>query len=217
LYEFKPDYAVHPGEYLEEVLEARGIKKGELADRLGISFKHLSQVVNGQAPLSATLAVQLERVLGVSAEIWNNLNADYELFQERKRAKAEIDERLTWLSEFPLRDLKRLGFLPSTRDKSELIDALLRFFEIPGPDQWQSFYGAMATSYRKSPAFKDDPQHLASWLKAGELLARAIETKPYSKEAFKEALVEIRLLTTKQPSAFEPAMVRLCADSRRPM
>jgi HTH-type transcriptional regulator / antitoxin HigA len=211
LYEYKPDYAVHPGEYLEEVLEARGLKKGELAERLGISFKHLSQVVNRQAPLSAALSVQLEQVLGVSAEIWNNLNADYELFQERARVKAELDEKQEWLSGFPIRDLKRLGFLPDIKDKGKLLGALLSFFEVPGPDQWGAFYGNLeAASFRKSPSFKDDLPHLASWLKAGELLGRDITTSPYSKEAFKEALDEIKLLTAKQPSAFEGAMVRLC-------
>jgi HTH-type transcriptional regulator / antitoxin HigA len=213
LYEFKPDYAIHPGEYLEEVLESRDIRKGELAERLGISFKHLSQVVNRQAPVSAALAVQLEQVLGVSAEIWNNLNADYELFQERARAKAELDGRQEWLSGFPIRDLQRLGFLPDTKDKSALLGATLRFFEIPGPDQWQSFYDSIAASYRKSPAFKSDLQHLASWLKAGECQARGIATRAYSKDVFKAALAEIRLLTIKRPEAFEPAMVKLCADS----
>jgi hypothetical protein len=32
VYEFQPDYAVHPGEYLEEVLEARQLSKSEFAE-----------------------------------------------------------------------------------------------------------------------------------------------------------------------------------------
>lgn len=42
-YTYTPVYAIHPGEYLEEVLESRGIKKKEYAERLGISDKHLSE------------------------------------------------------------------------------------------------------------------------------------------------------------------------------
>ncbi len=34
-YVYKPDYAVHPGEYLEEVLESREIKKKDFAECLG--------------------------------------------------------------------------------------------------------------------------------------------------------------------------------------
>jgi len=76
-YAYKPDYAIHPGEYLEEVLESREIKKKELSERLGISVKHLSRIIQKQEMLTAELAVQLERTLGISANIWNNLNADY--------------------------------------------------------------------------------------------------------------------------------------------
>ncbi len=42
MYAFKPDYSIHPGEYLEDVLSAREIKKNDLSLRLGISVKHLS-------------------------------------------------------------------------------------------------------------------------------------------------------------------------------
>ena len=45
---YSPDYAVHPGEYLEEVLESRGIPKKEFAERCGISAKTISQIVNGK-------------------------------------------------------------------------------------------------------------------------------------------------------------------------
>ena len=48
LYAYEPDYVVHPGEYLEEVLEARNIKKNELAERLGVTDKHISQIINNR-------------------------------------------------------------------------------------------------------------------------------------------------------------------------
>jgi HTH-type transcriptional regulator/antitoxin HigA len=211
---YAPDYAIHPGEYLEEVLEARGLKKRELAERLGISFKHLSQIVNKQAPMSAAIALQLERVLGISADIWYTLNADYELLQERQRADAAIAGRHAWLSAFPVKDLKRLGFLPDSRDKSVLIDALLRFFEIPGTEEWDSYYGNLAmTSFRKSPAIADNLAQLTAWLRAGELSTRDLVTVLFSKDSFKAALDSIRGLTLSEPDAFEPEMRRLCASS----
>lgn len=83
LYFFKPDYVVHPGEYLEEVLKSRKIKKEEFSERLGISVKHLSQIIHKQAMLTSDLIIQLERTLGISANIWSNLNADYSLFHTR--------------------------------------------------------------------------------------------------------------------------------------
>jgi len=38
-YRYQPDYAVHPGEILEETLEARGMKKRDLAEKCGLNVK----------------------------------------------------------------------------------------------------------------------------------------------------------------------------------
>lgn len=77
--QFEPDYAIPPGEILEETLEARGIKKAEFAERCGRSGKMIRQIINGQAPITAETAIQFERVLDVSAGVWNNLEANYRL------------------------------------------------------------------------------------------------------------------------------------------
>ena len=69
LYAYEPDYAVNPGEYLEEVLDVKEIKKSDLADRMGISAKHLSQIINKQALITSGVALKLEKILGVSANI----------------------------------------------------------------------------------------------------------------------------------------------------
>ena len=81
---YEPDYAVHPGEYLEEVLEAREIKKREFAERVGLSVKAVSQIVNGKALYSSEAALRFERVLGISAAIWSNMAESYELFKARE-------------------------------------------------------------------------------------------------------------------------------------
>ena len=80
-----PDYAIHPGEILKETLAARNITKNELAERCGISVKTVSQILNKKAPVTTETAIQLERVLGVSADIWNNLDANYRLFENSKK------------------------------------------------------------------------------------------------------------------------------------
>ncbi len=211
---YAPDYAIHPGEYLEEVLEARSLKKRELAERLGISVKHLSQIINKQASMSAAMAVQLEMILGVSANIWNNLNADYELFEERQKNENALAEQKAWLKTFPLRDLKKLGLLPETKDTSILIASLLRLFEIPDPAQWNSYFGKMAVvNFRKSTAFDDNLPHLMSWLRAGEIAATGIATRPFTKEGFKSALEELRKLTIAPSDSYEEKLKRLCAEA----
>lgn len=80
---FSPDYIVTPGEILEETLEARKMKKREFAMRCGRSAKMISQIVAGKAPITPQTAIQFERVLGVSASLWMNLETRYRLHLAR--------------------------------------------------------------------------------------------------------------------------------------
>ncbi|RLC20701.1 MAG: addiction module antidote protein, HigA family [Deltaproteobacteria bacterium] len=94
---YQPDYAIHPGEILEEILEARGIKKTVLADRCGIALKTVSQIINGKASISPGIAIRLERAVGISASLWSNLNSDYELFVARE---ACLYKQKQWVKKF---------------------------------------------------------------------------------------------------------------------
>ena len=55
--------------------------------------------------------------------------------------------------------------------------------------------------------------HIISWMRAGEILAERIETKPFKKSIFKKNLANIRKLTLESPGNFEPEMKKLCAES----
>ena len=90
VYEFQPDYAVHPGEYLEEVLEARKLSKSEFADRCELSAKTVSQIINGHITFSSDVALQFETVLGIPAGIWMNLVASYQLHVAREQEESRL-------------------------------------------------------------------------------------------------------------------------------
>jgi addiction module HigA family antidote len=77
----------HPGEFLSEEMEARGLKQVELAKELGLSKTEINLVVNGKRGITVPLAINLERVLGVSAETWMNLQIKYEIFLVKKKAE----------------------------------------------------------------------------------------------------------------------------------
>jgi HTH-type transcriptional regulator / antitoxin HigA len=214
LFPYSPDYAVHPGEYLEEVLESRGIKKREFAERLGTSVKHVSEIINKKKMPSAELSLQFEKTLGISANIWNNLKADYELFQARSAEEVSLEKYFSWVKLFPVSDLRKLGFLPTVNNKKDLLTAVLNFFSIASPEQWNSYFGKIAEArYRKSKCFKDNSFHVAAWLRAGELRAQTIETKEFSKDDFLKRLLDIREMTVRKPDAFELSMKRLCNEA----
>jgi HTH-type transcriptional regulator/antitoxin HigA len=83
---------LHPGETIREFVKSRIDPKirfqRQLADRTGITQKHLSQIVKGTVGLTAPIAVKIEAATGMSAELLMCLQARYDVV----RARAEREE-----------------------------------------------------------------------------------------------------------------------------
>src|SRR4030042_1557186 len=85
-----PDVAIHPGEYLAEEIEARGISQKELAKRMGRPLNAINEIINGKKAITAETALQLEEVMPeIPARFWLNLESDYQITKAllKKRTK----------------------------------------------------------------------------------------------------------------------------------
>lgn len=78
-----PDTATHPGEHLAEFLEEKGMTQAELARRMGRHQPLVNMIVKGKKAITAETALQLEGILGLSAETWMNLQTNYDLTMAR--------------------------------------------------------------------------------------------------------------------------------------
>lgn len=68
---------IHPGATIKKQLEDRGMSQKEFASRMGMSEKHISRIIHGEVQLTPDVADKLERVLGVPANFWINLESIY--------------------------------------------------------------------------------------------------------------------------------------------
>jgi addiction module HigA family antidote len=87
--------AIHPGEFLKEILEDREISQAQFARAVGVAPMRISHVIKGTRPVTAELALLFGRALGQSPQYWLNLQAIYDL----KIAEREIGARLKAISE----------------------------------------------------------------------------------------------------------------------
>ena len=76
--------AFHPGEFLLEEIEERGLLKKDVAKELEILPHHLSEIFAGKRHVSAKIAVKLEKLLNVSAHYWAGLQLEYDLYLARQ-------------------------------------------------------------------------------------------------------------------------------------
>lgn len=86
--EVRSDLPIPPGEHLAEMLEATGWTQSDLAARMGRPVQVVNQIIHGKKAITAETALQLEAVLGVSAEFWMNLESNYRLTLARSAAGA---------------------------------------------------------------------------------------------------------------------------------
>ena len=113
-FSYQPDYVVRPGETLAEVLQTRGMSQAELARRTGLSTKHVNQVINGDASITAETALRLETVTGISARMWTNLESQYRERLTRQHDNIALEADLPWLDEMPVHELKQRGYLSAS-------------------------------------------------------------------------------------------------------
>ena len=76
----------HPGEVLKDGVIDAGVSVTDFAARLGVNRVTLSRLLNGQAGVSAEMAVRLAKALGGSAESWLHMQANYDLWQAENSA-----------------------------------------------------------------------------------------------------------------------------------
>lgn len=78
---------IHPGEILKELyLDTLNIGISEFADRIGISRKTVSAIVNGHRGITPEMAVRFAMALpNTDADMWLNLQNACDLFEARQR------------------------------------------------------------------------------------------------------------------------------------
>ena len=208
---YEPDYLIPPGETLEETLEELGMTQKELAQRTGRPQQVINEIVKGKRAIMPETALQLERVLGVPANFWNNLETQYQDAWLRAKETEALEQQAAWVKGFKYAELVKKHYLPNGNTVAEKARHLMSFFGVASPDQQVSYYQSQAVAFRRSTSLTCDSAMLAAWLRAGERRAATIDPAPYSKEGFMEALHAIRALTTLSASEFVPEVQRLCA------
>lgn len=74
-----PFEPTHPGEMIKDEVEYRGLSQKKLAAEMGMSPSLLNEILNGKRRVSTEYALLFEAALGIDAELWIRLQADYDM------------------------------------------------------------------------------------------------------------------------------------------
>lgn len=209
------DLIIHPGDTINEILEDREMSQKELAIRTGVTDKHISTIVNGVKPISVAFAKKLEYALGIEAEFWINLQANYdrELYEFEEVNNISVEElsvlkklreiliywgELGWVdnqinSDFKVLELRKIMGISNLTDIPEL---------------------TYSASFRAQKSCKNlDSYVLFAWQRMCELLTDDIPiSEVLDIEKLKAKIPEIKSLMFEEPKAMQKEIVSIFAE-----
>lgn len=216
LYSFKPDWTheVIPGDSIIERMEDISLSKTNLALSTGYSIKHIHNIINGDAAINETTALRLEKVLGISANFWSNLEGNYRIALEKEKESIKFANSIDWLKEIPLKSMIDFGWVNKFKDDALQVDECLKFYGVFSIDIWRKTQNNnYQVAFKSSDKFSKNDIAIQTWIRQGEKIANNHTCNAFDKALLKNSLDEIRSLTIiKNPNDFIPKLQKLCAS-----
>jgi len=86
---------IHPGEILQaDFLEPLGVSQYRLAQDISVPARRINEIVHGKRAVSADTALRLARYFGTSERFWLNLQARFDLEQQRDVLGARLEKEV---------------------------------------------------------------------------------------------------------------------------
>jgi antitoxin HigA-1 len=86
---------IHPGEVLlEDFMRPMGISARQLSADIDVSPSRISELVNGNRPITADTALRLGLFFGMESRFWLNLQSEYDMRMAERETKAAIAPRI---------------------------------------------------------------------------------------------------------------------------
>jgi addiction module HigA family antidote len=83
---------------LEEFLRPLRMSQAELAAKIGVSYPRINELVRGKRGVTPDTALRLEKLLGMEAQFWLNLQLAWDLYHAAHSAAAKKIRKIKRLS-----------------------------------------------------------------------------------------------------------------------
>ena len=83
---------ISPGEILkEEFIKPLGITAYKLSQAIGVPQTRTSQIIKGRRRITADTALRLSKYFGTSTKFWLGLQNDFDIEEEKRNIKKELE------------------------------------------------------------------------------------------------------------------------------
>jgi HTH-type transcriptional regulator/antitoxin HigA len=194
--EIIPFSATHPGTLLKDELEAGGINQKDFAVEIGMQKTMLNEIIKGKRPVTADLALLLERTLGISAEYWLRFQSQYDLDVSRIKEKNiqklfNIDIWKIIKEYVPVNYFRKLGYLMD--DLTADIAKIKEVYNINNVDDLVGLSAKQKFSlFRKSDKLKISEKNVLAWNVVAKYEANKQEVPVFNAEKIPNLVQELQ-------------------------
>ena len=208
---YEPIQVAHPGAIVVEYLESFGWSQADLARRTGLTPKTISEICSEKGPITPPTALAFEKVLQRPAHLWLNLQRRFDEAEARHRELERSSHWTGWAARFPLKEMKRFGFIRQGRPARSDVETLLNFLGVSSPDSWTSVWQAAEVAYRQTRKFKTSDEAISVWIRATELAAEQLQVADFDEEHLRASIPRLRLYTRERTDEILESVQSLCA------
>lgn len=212
--------AIHPGEFLEEILSEYHLSQVELSERIDISPKAINEIIKGKNPITIQTAFKLSKIFPVSAEYWINLQQSFQndeaRIEEAKKIEKESKEYLPNFQE-TYKELAGLrlpygvsGLRWVKQNLNQITLELQKFFATDSLSYVEE--GIKQFAFRKYNRDHLNSYSLSAWLRIGEIKAQKTEVAPYNEKKLKDNLDTLKKLSRENIKDYLPKVEKILAD-----
>jgi len=209
---YKPYRNFAPSEYIHDELDARGWVQKDLADVLGVAPKTISAIMRNKQSITTDMAVLLGKAFGESAEYWMNLEAAYRSrLASVGHSNTDVERRALIYQYMPVSELRRRGWLRTSRSTSDLVSDANAFWG-SGGFRPQLLDTAAAPLFRKSTRCTTYRKTFAlTWIRMARQCAAKVMVGVYDRHAVESLAKDLPTLTMHPEGVSE--FVRLLAQA----
>lgn len=180
-----PFEATHPGSLIKDELEVReDLTQKDLAVLLGVKPSFLNEIINGKRPVTADIAILLEKAIGISADYWMKFQSQYEIdsarIKEKNIEKMQLIEIWNIIRQYvPIKYLSKKGYL--TENLSFNISIIQSIYAVESIDGLINKYAEKKVAYfKKSGKLQIDEQNMIAWTSLAEYEAKRKITNTFN-------------------------------------
>lgn len=194
-----PVQATHPGVLIKDELDATpDLNQRILAKELDVQPSFLNEIIKGKRPVTADIAILLEKILGISADYWMKFQSQYEIDKARVKQKniKKVRNIELWsiIKEYvPVRYFKKHKYLND--DIESDIKIIKNIYEVETIDGLvSSFSKDKYAYYRKSDKLKIDEKNMFAWSSLAQYEAKNQKTNTFNFDNLNQLCINLNII-----------------------